>query len=124
MSATSSAGQTARSKTNVPSTLLESVATFKAPGSKEFVAEKRFVVDTSENARVRISWLGSNLKANFLRKTEENIAESELKLRKLRIASLDAPIIVELAAKRKPRSACASSTKPSPTSKRPAISPG
>ncbi len=75
--------------------LLESVASFKVPGAKEFIAKKRFVVDTSENARVRISWLGGNFKTNFLGKTETNVVECELKLKKLRKASLDASIIVE-----------------------------
>lgn len=76
--------------------LLESVASFKVPGAKEFVAKKRFVVDTSENARVRISWLGGNFNAKFLPKTERNIVEAELKLSKLRTASLDPPIITEM----------------------------
>ncbi len=81
--------------------LLESVASFKAPGAKEFIAKKKYVVDTGENARVRISYLGDNFKKVMLPKKEQDIAEGELKLKKLHTGSLDAPIIVELGGEKK-----------------------
>jgi hypothetical protein len=71
--------------------LFESVATFKVPGAKEFVAKKKFVVDTSESARVRISYLGETFKRVMLPKVERDIAEADLKLQKLLDASLDLP---------------------------------
>lgn len=56
---------------------------FRAPGAKEFNVAKKFVIDTSESACVRISYLGNNFKTNFLPKVERNIDSSDLVLSKL-----------------------------------------
>ncbi|MDP3645570.1 MAG: hypothetical protein Q8R25_00575 [bacterium] len=65
--------------------------TFKTLGTKEFVFAKSFVINTSENARVRISYLGDRLKKHLLPKTERNIEAAELKLQKLCRSSIDLP---------------------------------
>ncbi|MBI4067919.1 hypothetical protein HY413_00740 [Candidatus Kaiserbacteria bacterium] len=69
---------------------------FRMFGAKEFIAKKKFVVNTSEDAHVRISYLGDNFKKTMLSKTERDVNETELRLSKLKQASLDAPIITEL----------------------------
>ncbi|MBI2048328.1 MAG: hypothetical protein HYT30_00150 [Parcubacteria group bacterium] len=77
--------------------LLESFgAPFTVPSAKEFVAKKKFVINTSEDARVRVSYLGENFKKVMLPKTERDTVEVELHLSKLKQASPDSPIITEL----------------------------
>jgi len=72
-------------------TLFEFVASFKTSETKEFVAKEKYVIDTSENARVRISYLGPNFNAHLLSKVERNVGAAELNLQKLRRASIDLP---------------------------------
>ena len=72
--------------------LLTFVGTFKAPGAKEFVAAKNYVVDTSERARVRISYLGDNFKKTMLPKVERDVAERDLTLSKLTRYQHDLPM--------------------------------
>lgn len=71
--------------------LFEFVCTFKAPGAKEFIAKKKFVRDTSERARVRISWLGETFNRVMLPLVERDIADEELKLQRLLEPSYDLP---------------------------------
>ena len=66
--------------------------TFKTPGVKEFIVKQKFIVDTSENARVRISYLGDNFKKYLLQKVERDIAASDLKLSKLKRSQHDLPM--------------------------------
>ena len=66
------------------------------PACGKFIAAEKLVIDTSETARVRISYLGDNFKEWFGEKVEENFAEAELKLSKLRKKSVDKPIMHEL----------------------------
>lgn len=69
---------------------------FTVPEVKEFIAKKKYVVNRLEDARVRISYLGNNFKKVMLPKTELDIAEMQLRLSKLKQASLDSPIVTEL----------------------------
>ncbi|QQG42801.1 MAG: hypothetical protein HYW15_01155 [Candidatus Giovannonibacteria bacterium] len=79
------------------SKLLELLGTVTIPARAErFVVAEKFVVDTSENAKVKISYLGENLKALFLGKTENPMGESSLCYHKLCRYSRDIPIISEL----------------------------
>jgi hypothetical protein len=65
---------------------------FKTPGAKEFIAKQKFVIDTSENARVRISCLGDNFKKVMLPKVERDIVASDLVLSKLTRHQHDLPM--------------------------------
>src|SRR3989338_5208907 len=65
---------------------------FHAPGAKEFVSAKAYVVDTSERARVRISYLGNNFKKHLLPTIERYIAPSDLTLSKLTRGQKDLPL--------------------------------
>ncbi len=82
------------------SDLLELVSTVSIPlTTTKFVARKKFVLDTGENATVKVSFIGDNLKAWFLSgagKIEDPIAGGSLRYAKLRKMSVDAPIIKEL----------------------------
>ena len=71
--------------------LFEFVCALKTPGVKEFVAKKKFVRDTSEGARVRISWIGENFKRVMLTLVERDVPEEELKLQKLLEYAHDLP---------------------------------
>ncbi|KKW24694.1 MAG: hypothetical protein UY70_C0005G0017 [Candidatus Kaiserbacteria bacterium GW2011_GWB1_52_6] len=75
----------------VVDSLFTFAGSFKTVGTEEFVAAKNYVIDTSERARVRISWLGGNFKTYLLPKIEHNIAASDLKLQTLRRSSIDLP---------------------------------
>jgi hypothetical protein len=82
------------------SVVLELVGTVVAPATtSKFVASKKFVLDTSRKAKVRISYLGDNFTAWFLSgngKVEDLISEQTLRCHKLRKFSIDGPIITEL----------------------------
>lgn len=75
-----------------PEQLFTFSGTFKMPSTKEFVSKQKFVVDTSENARVRISYLGDNFEKYLLQKVERNIAASDLRLSKLKRLQHDLPM--------------------------------
>ncbi len=81
----------AKNGAKAPEPLFAFVATFKTEGTKEFVAKKNYVVDTSETALVRISYLGGNFKTHLLPKVERDIAACDLKIQKLRRPSIDLP---------------------------------
>src|SRR3989344_794671 len=66
--------------------------TFRTPGANEFIAKQRFVIDTSENARVRISYLGNNFKKYLVSKVERDVATSDITLSKLRRPQRDLPM--------------------------------
>lgn len=77
--------------------LLEFIGTVSVPATtKKFVAKKKFVINISDDAAVKVSCLGDNFKEEFLDKTEKPFAGSELRQQKLREASVDGPIIAEL----------------------------
>ena len=80
--------------------LLEPVGTVTTSATTTaFVAKEKLVLDTSNKAKVKISYLGDNLKACFLSgkgKTEDPISEQTLRYGKLRKASVDMPIVNEL----------------------------
>lgn len=77
--------------------LLKFLGTVTIPATNEpFITKDRFVVDTSSDASVKISFLGSNFEKWFLGKIEEPIQESILRYHKLIESSVDVPIIAEL----------------------------
>lgn len=81
-------------------TLLELMGIVEIPvRSERFIARDHFVVDTSERAKIKISYLGDNFKKEFLNKIEEALMRTEFRYHKLRKGSLDEPIINELGGK-------------------------
>jgi hypothetical protein len=75
-----------------PEPLFTFSGTFKTQGAKEFIAKQKFVIDTSENARVRISYLGDNFRKHLLQKVERDIVAGNLKLSKLNRLQHDLPM--------------------------------
>lgn len=71
--------------------LFEFVASFTVPGRKQFAAKEHYTIDTAETARVRISYLGDNLREHLWSKVEHDIAPADLKLQKLRRPQTDLP---------------------------------
>ena len=74
-----------------PEPLFTFAGRFTTEGTKEFVAAKKFVRDTSENARVKISFIGSNFEKHLLPKIECDVAGGILNIQKVRRASIDLP---------------------------------
>lgn len=85
--------------------VLEFVATVEVSATTgTFVARDKFVVDVSENAKVKINGRGSDFINWFLEgdgKVEDAIAASTLRYDKLLARSVDEPIINELGGKAK-----------------------
>ncbi|MEK7181127.1 MAG: hypothetical protein AAB738_02210 [Patescibacteria group bacterium] len=80
-----------------PQPLLDFVGTTTISATTEpFIAKDRFKQDTSRKAKPKISYLGDNFKAWFLKKTEQPISQTMLRSQRLVKASLDQPIIAEL----------------------------
>ena len=72
-------------------------ASVAVPAVKDFTAKEHFVVDTSKKAKVKISYLGNNLKKNFLPKVEsDEVAAEELAINKLLEYAYDPAIITAL----------------------------
>lgn len=61
-----------------------------------FIAREKFVINTKNDAPVKISYLGDNFKEWFLGKVEEPKGASTLRPHLLKKSSLDGPIIAEL----------------------------
>ncbi len=80
--------------------LLDPVGVIKVPATKQFIARDHFVVDTSRKARVKIAWLGSNFKNQFLGKIEAPAAEAKLDYAQLTRSMLDDEIRKEIGARR------------------------
>ncbi|MEK7156335.1 MAG: hypothetical protein AAB790_00835 [Patescibacteria group bacterium] len=78
--------------TKAPDPLFAFVGRLKTEGTKEFVAKKNYVVDTSETTRVRISYLGNNFKKYLLPLVEHDIAPSDLVLSGLIRGQHDLPL--------------------------------
>jgi len=73
------------------------ISTTTIPATTEkFIAKNNFIVDTSENANVKISWLSGDFKDWFLLKVENPFPGSEIVARQLIKRSVDAPILKEL----------------------------
>jgi hypothetical protein len=82
--------------------LLEFIGTLTLPTTTErFVAKKKFVINTDNNAEVKLWDMGSNYKAWFLPKIEEPAPETTLRYHRLRKSSRDLPIITELGGEQK-----------------------
>ncbi len=84
----------------VKESILELIGTVTIPATTtNFVAKDRFVRDTSDKARVKISYIGDNFTEGFLEgegKIEKPFTGSTLRYHKLRKRSVDGPIIAEL----------------------------
>lgn len=78
--------------------LLERLSTtIEVPGLASFTASQNFVVDTSRKAKLKISYLSDNFKANFLQKDEsDEVAAEELAVNKLLENAFDPAIITAL----------------------------
>ena len=68
---------------------------------KKFVAKKKFIIDTSDKAKIKISYLGDNFQEWFLSKTEKSIEATKLRYSRLTECSVDEPIITELGGEEK-----------------------
>lgn len=81
--------------TKVLADLLEQVGEpVKLSAVERFVARDKFVVN--RNGELPISYLGDNIKGNFLDVVEDNVAPMTVKQRKLRKSSVDGPILAAL----------------------------
>lgn len=69
--------------------------------TKKFIARDHFIVDKSDEAKVKISYLGDTFRKEFLDKTEEPFVGSTLQYMKLRKSSVDTPIIAEIGGEEK-----------------------
>jgi hypothetical protein len=69
--------------------------------TEKFIAHNRFVINTSRNAKVKISFLGSNFRKFFLNKVEEPVGEQALRFGRLRKPSKDISIIADLGGSKK-----------------------
>lgn len=77
--------------------LLEYLGAVTIPATSEkFFAREKFVEDTSEKARVKISYIGKNFSSWFLDKIEEPKKEDVLHYHRLKTSSSYIPIITEL----------------------------
>lgn len=78
--------------------VLEFVQTVEVQGCDGFTAKEKFREGKTTDG-VKIAWLGSNFKGNFLDgkgKVEESVSPATLRVHKLKTASLDAPMLAEL----------------------------
>lgn len=81
----------------ISSQLLKPIGTVAVPATTQpFVVKDEFVVNTSPEALVKISFMGSNFREWFLGKTEEPTAGTTLCYAKLVNPSVDGPILAEL----------------------------
>lgn len=84
------------------SSLLELVGTVAVPATTEkFFARERFVVDKSDKAEVKISYLGSDFLEWFSDKVEEPAGETTLRCQRLCRTEVDGPIIAALGGEKK-----------------------
>lgn len=82
--------------TTQPQLLIPVGTAIVAATTTPFVARDRFVVNTSDNAPLKISYLGGSFNEWFLGKVEQPFWGSTLKYGKLSRRSVDGPIIEEL----------------------------
>jgi len=88
--------------------LLVFVGTAMFPGTTEkFVVKDNFVINTEDDTKVKISYLGDNLKSWFIGKVEDPLSRSELRYHNLKENSLDSPIITKLGGEEKAESSLA-----------------
>lgn len=78
------------------SSLLMVLGTVAVPAVKKFLTQRNFVVDTSEDAPVKISYVSDNFLEWFGSKTETNVSGGVLRYAKLLRSSLDKPIRDEI----------------------------
>ena len=92
----------------VASALLVLVGTATFPGTtSKFVVKDNFVINTEDDTKVKISYLGDNLKSWFIGKVEGPLSRSELRYQNLKENSLDSPIITKLGGEEKAESSLA-----------------
>lgn len=93
------AATTLRETAGTTPSILELVSTIVVNATtSKFIARERFVINTKDDAPVKISYLGDNFKAWFLNdgKTEDPMSVRTLCYHKLRQSSVDGSIITEL----------------------------
>lgn len=77
--------------------IIEPLGTTPVPATTElFVVRENFKVDTSPEAKVKISFIGDNFQRWFTGKCEAPCGERSLRYGRLKQRSVDAPIIAEL----------------------------
>lgn len=77
-------------------TILKKIDTITFPGSTIFVTSENFVINTSEDASVKISYLGKNFPLWFLDKVENNIPPSTITYSKLIRNANDIEILADI----------------------------
>lgn len=81
---------------HVANNILEYIKSVALPAIDVFRAEDFFKEDTSDQATVKISYLGPNFKAKFLKKVETGIVATVIKAYKLLVSSLDPEIMTAI----------------------------
>lgn len=77
----------------IPKLLSEVASGIKVPGADRFVAKDHIKA-------ANVGWMGDEFKEYFLNNVEENVPEAILSVHRLERASLDAPIMTELGARK------------------------
>ena len=77
-------------------TLLQKIGEVSFSGSAKFVASENFIINTSDEAPAKISYLGKNFPVWFVDKIENNISQSTLVYSKLLKSANDNEIILTL----------------------------
>ena len=82
--------------------LLKFLDTIIIPEMTEpFVVKNHFVVNTSDDAEVKISYIGDDVKELFFGKTEKPLAQTIIRRYELLKSSVDGPIIAKLGGEQK-----------------------
>ncbi len=85
----------------VGSLLSQSLGTIAIPATKEFIAQDRFVVNTSRKAPVKISHLGKNFQKWFIKKIEKPAPKAVISYANLLKPLVDSQIISVLGGEEK-----------------------
>lgn len=75
--------------------LLKFVHSISLPAISKFVAAEKFREDETVDG-IKVGWLGSNFKTNFLKKVEKSVPALEMREHELVVRSRDPAIITEL----------------------------
>ncbi|MDO8663712.1 MAG: hypothetical protein Q7K28_02670 [Candidatus Wildermuthbacteria bacterium] len=86
-------------ETTIP--FLKEIGTFEIPVQPEFITEKKFVVNTAKESKIKIFGLSLNIEKSFLPKNEEPVASMKLRYAELIRYKPDGPIMAELGDKKK-----------------------
>lgn len=80
---------------------LQKINDIAFPGAQRLVASEKFVIDISEDAKCKISYLGKNFPAWFINKVETDIPLSVLTYSKLTKSANDTEIVSALGGEEK-----------------------